>query len=52
MLQRMRGDTCARAWSVAYLMSGILAGGSSIETAGAGVKMRHAADAVTLNSKD
>jgi hypothetical protein len=33
-------------------MSGILAGGSSIETAGGFVKMRRAADVVTLNSKD
>jgi hypothetical protein len=42
----------ARAWSGGFPMSGILADGNIFGIVAGAARMRHAADAATLNSKD
>jgi hypothetical protein len=49
MLQRMPDGIYARAWSGAYRMSGILAGGNIFGIVAGAARMRRAAAVATLN---
>lgn len=47
MLQLLPADIFGNLWSGAFLMSGILGGGNTFETDGAGARMPHVVGAAT-----